>query len=844
MAEMYIMGQETRPVARLTDSWRVKGVAAAFVVAAVTLIAGQQPLPTAQTPVPPAAPVDGDRYAPAIARLEKLIAHEMKDKALPAVSIALVDDQRIVWSKGFGYADPATKQPATADTVYRVGSVSKLFTDIAVMQLVERGQVDLDAPLTTYLPSFKPTNPFGTPITLRHLMSHRAGLVREPPVGHYFDDTAPTLAATVDSLNRTTLVYAPGTRTKYSNAGIAVVGRVLEVVAQQPFADALRDRVLEPLGLRKSAFKPTPEVTKDLAKAFMWTYHGTRFDAPSFQLGMAPAGSMYSTVTDLGRFMSALFQRGGTPLAEGRGSATLKPETLEAMWKPQFAAPQMRSGYGLGFDVSFFDGQRRVGHSGAIYGFATDVQALPDSKLGVAIVTTLDCTNPVMAHIGQEALRAMMRARDGRPEPELVLPAPTTEADAKKWDGIYQAENNRGRIELRQRGPRLLVNLANIETDVKLVGTQLLIDGPLAYGAFFTPRGDDAFEFESRTYRRVPKEVVEARPAADAYPSRWNGLIGEYGWDHDVLYILEREGKLHALIEWFYLYPIDEVAGTGAEERFALPKAGLYDGEQIRFIRGGGDGGDPDAPAVALEISGMRFPRRPVGVKETTFKITPRKPVATLRKIAASAKPPVEEGKRAPDLVELSSLDPAIKYDIRYATTNNFMSTAFYRQPRALMQRPAAEAVARANRALREKGYGLLIHDAYRPWTVTKMFWEATPDAQRMFVADPAQGSRHNRGCAVDLTLYDLATGRPVQMTGGYDEFSDRSYPDYPGGTSLQRWHRELLRRTMEAEGFTVFETEWWHFDFKSWREYPILNVPFEQLPVKRAADGGPTLRR
>jgi CubicO group peptidase (beta-lactamase class C family)/D-alanyl-D-alanine dipeptidase len=834
------------------------GLAAAIVLAAVTVMAmtvmagaGQPPqpapqaqpqlqsqpqaqspapLPTAQTPAPPVAPVAGDPYAPAIARLEKLIAHEMQDKALPAVSIALVDDQRIVWSKGFGYADPARKLPATADTVYRVGSVSKLFTDIAVMQLVERGQVDLDAPVTTYLPSFKPANPFGTPITLRHLMSHRAGLVREPPVGHYFDDTAPTLAATVDSLNRTTLVYAPGTRTKYSNAGIAVVGRVLEVIAKRPFADALRDRVLAPLGLQKSAFAPTPAVTKDLAKAFMWTYHGTRFDAPTFQLGMAPAGSMYSTVNDLARFMSALFQRG----------ATLKPETLEAMWKPQFAPPQMRSGYGLGFDVSFFDGQRRVGHSGAIYGFATDVQALPDSKLGVAIVTTLDCTNPVMAHIGQEALRAMVRARDKRPEPELVLPTALTEADAKKWDGVYEADNNRGRIALRKRGPgpRLLASLANIETNVTLAGTQLLIDGPLAYGAFFTPRGDDAFEFESRTYRRVPKGVAEAKPTANAYPARWNGLIGEYGWDHDVLYILEREGKLHALIEWFYLYPIDEVAGTGAEERFAFPKSGLYDGEQIRFIR---PANDADGPAIALEISGLRFNRRPVGVKETTFKITPRKPVAALRKIAAAAKPPAEAGKRAPDLVELSSLDATIKYDIRYATTNNFMSTAFYRAPRALMQRPAAEAVARAHKALREHGYGLLIHDAYRPWTVTKMFWEATPDAQRMFVADPAQGSRHNRGCAVDLTLYDLATGRPVQMTGGYDEFSDRSYPDYPGGTSLQRWHRELLRRTMEAEGFTVFETEWWHFDFNTWREYPILNVAFEQLPGERAAVGGPS---
>jgi len=110
------------------------------------------------------------------------------------------------------------------------------------------------------------------------------------------------------------------------------------------------------------------------------------------------------------------------------------------------------------------------------------------------------------------------------------------------------------------------------------------------------------------------------------------------------------------------------------------------------------------------------------------------------------------------------------------------------------------------------------------------MFWDATPDASRGFVADPSKGSRHNRGCAVDLTLYELASGRPIEMVGGYDEFSTRSSPDYPGGTSLQRWHRELLRHAMEEQGFTVNEVEWWHFDFKDWSKYPILNRTFEQL--------------
>ena len=112
-------------------------------------------------------------------------------KGLPALSIALVDNQQIVWARGFGFADVQKQTPATADTVYRVGSVSKLFTDLAVMQLVEQGRLDLDAPVSRVLPEFSPRNPFNTPITLRQLMSHRSGLVREPPLGHYFDPSTP-----------------------------------------------------------------------------------------------------------------------------------------------------------------------------------------------------------------------------------------------------------------------------------------------------------------------------------------------------------------------------------------------------------------------------------------------------------------------------------------------------------------------------------------------------------------------------------------------------------------------------------------------------------------------------
>ena len=217
--------------------------------------------------------------------------------------------------------------------------------------------------------------------------------------------------------------------------------------------------------------------------------------------------------------------------------------------------------------------------------------------------------------------------------------------------------------------------------------------------------------------------------------------------------------------------------------------------------------------------------------QEQSFRITPVRPVVELRKEALTAQPPLEKGEfRKPELVELNKLDHSIKLDIRYASANNFLSTPMYSQARAFLQKPAAEALVRAHRKLMAQGYGVLIHDGYRPWYVTKMFWEATPADKHEFVADPSDGSRHNRGCAVDLSLYDRKTGREVVMPSGYDEMSARSYADYPGGTEEQRRLRGLLRAAMESEGFKVYPQEWWHFDYQDWKAYPILNVLFEKL--------------
>jgi D-alanyl-D-alanine dipeptidase len=213
------------------------------------------------------------------------------------------------------------------------------------------------------------------------------------------------------------------------------------------------------------------------------------------------------------------------------------------------------------------------------------------------------------------------------------------------------------------------------------------------------------------------------------------------------------------------------------------------------------------------------------------FRVEPVRPVPELRVEALRASPPAEMGPfRAPDLVELARLDPTIHLDIRYASDRNFLGTPVYTQARAFLQRPAAEALLRAHRALAAEGYGLLIHDAYRPWYVTRIFWDATPPDKHEFVADPSRGSKHNRGAAVDLSMYELSTGKPVTMPSTYDEFSERAFPGYAGGTAAERRRRDLLRTAMEREGFSVASNEWWHFDHEDWKAYGIQNARFEDL--------------
>ncbi len=279
-------------------------------------------------------------------------------------------------------------------------------------------------------------------------------------------------------------------------------------------------------------------------------------------------------------------------------------------------------------------------------------------------------------------------------------------------------------------------------------------------------------------------------------------LVGEFGQGADAVTVLEAGGKLHVR--------------KGAED-VAIDESAFQGGATLSF-------------------KGQTLQRTDIARDRVAWiRARVKRDLGALRRVADAARPPQEPIPKTPsDLVELASLDPTLRFDIRYATSNNFMGLPLYERAEAFLQRPAAEALVRANKRLANFGFGIVVFDGYRPWRVTKLFWDATPDDAHVFVADPSKGSRHNRGCAADIGLYDLASGRELVMISRYDEMSPRAYADYLGGTARQRWLRARLREAMEAEGFTVYPEEWWHFDFNGWRDFGIGEPSFTTLLAGR----------
>jgi len=319
-------------------------------------------------------------------------------------------------------------------------------------------------------------------------------------------------------------------------------------------------------------------------------------------------------------------------------------------------------------------------------------------------------------------------------------------------------------------------------------------------------------------------------PKPQPCPERWLGLIGKYGSSGgtaESFLVLEKDGQLQLLgqaYQWLSEKGRDTFSMTGDPNR------------PVIFSR------DSLGQAVTCASGGQQYSRIPYPGEPGTARRQARGlALDSLWREARRARPPRERGRFASaDLVEIRDLAPEIVVDQDYADPGNTYGFSLYDREAAYLQRPAAKALARASGSLRKFGFILKIGDAYRPWHVTKFLRLAAPPSERQFYANPAKGSHHNRGTAIDATLVDLATGREADMGYGEDELSERAASDFPGGTSLQRWNRLALRTALEREGFRNLRTEWWHFRFISRRRYPIMNLPLSRAGrVRPAARAG-----
>lgn len=343
-----------------------------------------------------------------------LIQKEMNSNDVTGLSIALVDDQNVVWAQGFGFADKIDNIPATPETVYRVGSISKLFTATAVMQLVEQGKMDIDQPLSIYLPEFTSRSRFpeAGSVTPRTLMTHHSGLPSDLLKGMWTKNPEP-FTEVVNRIRDEYAPYPPNYVFSYSNLGVSLLGHAVERVAGRPYVFHMDEAVLRPLGMSRSSFTGRPEMLPFLAKGYR---NGAEAEEPP--LRDIPAGGLSSSVLDLSRFMAAVF--GGGMAKEQR---LLKAETIAEMLKPQNTAVPLDQDFRIGLawilsGVGIENAGRVAQHDGATLLYRSQLIILPEQKLGVVVLSNSATAGPVVHKVAVETLKLALEAKAGIRQPE------------------------------------------------------------------------------------------------------------------------------------------------------------------------------------------------------------------------------------------------------------------------------------------------------------------------------------------------------------------------------------------------------------------------------------------
>jgi CubicO group peptidase (beta-lactamase class C family) len=526
-------------------------------------------------------------YSTLAGQLEPEVRAEMKNWGITGLALALVDDQQTVYASGFG--------EARRESVFRCGSISKLFNAVAVMQLVEAGTLDLDAPLERYGADLLPVNPFtnGAPITLRQLLCHRSGMIREAPVGGYLDDTEPGLTRTVASVSQAVLVNPPNTKTRYSNVGPSLAGRVVERATGERFEDYQREHVLGPLGMTNSAWTFRRLPRGRLVVSYLRVADGRggyrRQRTPVFDLGTIPAGNLFTSVDDLARFLAMLAAEGAT-----RDGRILRADTLAQMFTPQLTTEP--GSFGLGFVVGKFRDHRAVSHNGAVYGHSASLVYLPEVKLGVIVLGNEDLANARIQRLANLALSLLLQAKRGEPLPPPPTPIEVSPEALQAFAGDYESQSYWASLKV-SRG-RLTADISGQPTKLTPVGPlRLLADSRINEAVPMLFERDTVgritgFTLGLQKFARVPSNPP-------TIPREWRNYLGSYGPSFIPLVVRERHGHLYATTENMVDYRLTPLN----RQVFAMP-LGLYADEQLVFL------GDPRRKPASVNLANMILRRR------------------------------------------------------------------------------------------------------------------------------------------------------------------------------------------------------------------------------------------
>ncbi len=508
--------------------------------------------------------------------LDSFIDKELITFDIPGMSVAVVKGTEIVWQKGFGWQNSIERKPTSSNTVFRVGSISKLFNAVAVMQLHEKGILNIDVPITEYCSELTFKNKFEStaPITLRHLLSHRAGILRESPVGNYFDDGEPSIEETVHSIIDTDLIYEVGQNCKYSNLGPTISGYIIEKVTGVSFPEYVKEHILTPLEMNSSSFLfDNQMVQENLATSFMVNFDNELFQAPTFQLGTIPAGNLYSTSSDLANFMICMMNKG-----EFRGKRVILEGTLQEMQSLQFDSNNGIRNFGLGFSLGKLGEYHSFSHTGIVYGFTSDFYALKEPQLGVIILNTVDGAVGINTKIRNEILGKFLSAFGFHEYLKRTIRYENNCRHEPEIPGKYESDSHIAWAW--KSNDRYYIQTMGITKRLKSIGhNSFITDDRLDCGLPVRfEKNKDTLNFMMKAGNIFYKKVG-TYPPDDSIPQKYEKYIGDYGKDYNILRIFVRDNRLHCIIEWFYEYPLKQIS----EKIFVFPDYGLYEGESIEF---------------------------------------------------------------------------------------------------------------------------------------------------------------------------------------------------------------------------------------------------------------------